>query len=574
MGVAIRESRFRTFVAVSVVVAGFLGYLNTFTNEFVWDDASSILLHKHVQAPGQFFDLFREDQHAFGRGQGNFYRPLVAASFMVDFALSRAGPGLERPGKRVPAVSPFLFHLTNTAWHVAAALLVFALLRRVDAPRCIQGAVPFIFVLHPLHTEAVAYISGRADPMAATFMLASLWFALWEDSFGKRCAGAVLAPLCFAAALLCKESAAIFPGLLLLLTAAAPVRAGYGAARTTYFTRLIPFAVSVLVLFVYAYLRLTKLAFGPESGPPAVALGQRLVEAGQAFALYLRLLFVPTGLHMERTLEGVPTWVSLAGAGLLVLCLMLMAAGVRRKEHRLVIAMGWFLITWFPISGIAPLNAPMAEHWMYLPMIGLFWALAEWLHPKLTRPILQRAAVAGVFLVCVVFLGLTVARNRDWRDNETLFLATLEKNPRSARVHYNLAVTYEDLLGNLPDARRHYEEALVLYGEQRGRAAHVSGAALLSEPELEAHLSLGNINLEQHLYEEAIDHYTIVQAAPADTRLGALRATAAFGIGKCLLATGDSQGASQYFDQALVGRPDLTTEIERLAPDSGPSMEF
>ena len=67
-----------------VLVAGVLAYGNSFLGEFVWDDASSILLHEHVRDPAKFGQLFREDQHPFGRGQGNFYRPLLASSFMVD----------------------------------------------------------------------------------------------------------------------------------------------------------------------------------------------------------------------------------------------------------------------------------------------------------------------------------------------------------------------------------------------------------------------------------------------------------------------------------------------------------
>ena len=74
-------------VALLLALACVLAYANTFRGEWVWDDASSVLLHKHVRDPGKFFQLFREDQHAFGRGEGNFYRPLVSVSFMADYWL-------------------------------------------------------------------------------------------------------------------------------------------------------------------------------------------------------------------------------------------------------------------------------------------------------------------------------------------------------------------------------------------------------------------------------------------------------------------------------------------------------
>jgi hypothetical protein len=118
----------------TVALAALFAYSNTFGSDFVWDDASSILLHEHVKDPTKFAQLFAEDQHAFGRGQGNFYRPLVAASFMLDYALSRpAGPELVGPSG-VPELSPFLFHVTNLAWHLLCSLMLFALLTRLEAP--------------------------------------------------------------------------------------------------------------------------------------------------------------------------------------------------------------------------------------------------------------------------------------------------------------------------------------------------------------------------------------------------------------------------------------------------------
>ena len=75
-------------VSVAVCLLGTVAYVNTFDGEWVWDDASSVLLHQHVQDPSKLFQLFQEDQHAFGRGDGNFYRPLLSVTFMLDFLLS------------------------------------------------------------------------------------------------------------------------------------------------------------------------------------------------------------------------------------------------------------------------------------------------------------------------------------------------------------------------------------------------------------------------------------------------------------------------------------------------------
>ena len=547
------ERPFRLTAVLLLATAAFLAYANTFTGEFVWDDASSVLLHKHVQDPSKFFQLFREDQHAFGRGQGNFYRPLVSASFMLDFALSKPAAGEE--------LSPFLFHLTNAAWHAAAAILLFALLARVGAPRFVQLAASAVYVVHPLHTEAVAYISGRADMMSAAFMYAGLYVAARDRAgWGGSILAALLAGLCFICGLLSKEAAFIFP-LLAGLLIFRPVE-GVDRKAAVYARRSAVFVLSLAILGVYAVLRSTVLHFGTQT-TPETGLGERVVELLQAYALYLRLLIVPTGLHMERTLDGVGAATAVAGAVLLAVTVALAVFSWRRGQRRAAMGLVWFLITWLPISGLFPLNAPMAEHWMYLPMAGLLWAVAELAWAVAQKPAPRYAVVAAAYGLGVVFLALTVARNRDWHDNESIFLATLDKNPDSTRVRYNLAVTYEDLLHNPWAARRQYEGVIASYREQK-RGMLGGGKEEFWDEELESHLSLGGIYADRRQYGDAAAHFsTVMRVAPTESN-GPVRATAAFGLGQCFLATGDSRKALELFKQAAAGRPDLKGEIERL----------
>jgi len=547
------EPPFRLAAALLLGTAAFLAYANTFTGEFVWDDASSVLLHKHVQDPSKFFQLFREDQHAFGRGQGNFYRPLVSASFMLDYALSKPAAGEE--------LSPFLFHVTNAAWHAAAAILLFALLSRVGAPRFVQVAASAVYVVHPLHTEAVAYISGRADMMSAAFMYAGLYVSARDRAgWGGSTLAALLAGLCFVCALLSKEAAFIFP-LLAGLLIFRPVEGG-GRKAAVYARRSAVFVLLLAILGVYAVLRSTVLHFGTQT-TPETGLGERVVELLQAYALYLRLLIVPTGLHMERTLDGVGGATAAAGAILLAATVALTVFLWRRGQRRAAMGLVWFLITWLPISGLFPLNAPMAEHWMYMPMAGLLWAVAELAWAVAQKPAARYAVVAAAYGLGVVFLALTVARNRDWDDNERIFLATLDKNPDSTRVRYNLAVTYEDLLHNPWAARRQYEGVIASYREKK-RGMLGGGKEEFWDEELESHLSLGRIYADRRQYADAAEHFSTVMRVGPNESNGPIRATAAFGLGQCFLATGDSRKALELFKQAAAGRPELKVEIERL----------
>ncbi len=547
--------------AVAVCIAGLVAYSSTFSNDFVWDDASSVLLNKHIQDPRFLGQLFLEDQHPFGRGQGNFYRPLLAATFMLDFALSYSPPADGAPEAGIPKVSPFVFHLTSLAWHLSAALLLLVLLSRLRAPVFVRVAVPLVYVVHPLHTEAVAYISGRADMMSATFLFAALAFALWDASPIKRAIGATLASLCFIGGLLSKESATIFPILLLLFVVLRP--APESERKAEYLRRAIPLVPALVLLAVYAYLRTTVLKFASASAPET-SFGGRLLETCQAFGYYIRLIFVPTSLHMERTFSGIEWGMVLLGAISLAACVAAFALSLRSGQRRIALGIGWFLATWFPVSGLIPLNAPMAEHWMYVPLAGFLWALAEAAALGWQRPAVRTSACLAAWAAGVCFLALTVARNKDWRDNETIFRDTLAKNPNSIRVHYNLAVTYEDLLKNEAGARRHYESVLALYKEQKKRGPSARGAVSFWDEELESHLSLGRIFFEQGQFNAAAEHYMAVVSISPDEAHRPMIGAAALNLGKCYVQMGDGRRAGEAFKKALSIDPGLKPEIQRI----------
>jgi hypothetical protein len=277
---------------------------------------------------------------------------------------------------------------------------------------------------------------------------------------------------------------------------------------------------------------------------------------------------------MERTLADATGWTALAGAILLLLCIGLLVETIAHNRRRMALGIGWFLLTWLPISGLFPLNAPMAEHWLYVPLAGFLWALAEKVgtvthFPRLSSPVRpkrnrQKMGYCPYFFLgawCVMLIALTVARNPAWRDNETIFRDTLAKNPNSARVHYNLAVTYEDILKNLPGAKRHYEDVIEIYKKQK-RAA---GREAYYDDELEAYNSLGKIYLQQGDYQAAAERYRTVLSVGGSEKNAALLASSAFGLGKCFLAMGDLQRAGELFKKAVALDPSLKGEVQRLA---------
>ena len=183
----------------AVALAAFLTYINTLNNGFVLDDFGLILFNDAVRTFDAAF-LLTSDYWAGYEGRiSGLYRPLTTLSLALEFHLW---------GER-----PELFHLTNTLLHAANALLVYSLGRHLGKAAIGLGA-GLLFATHPLHSEAVAYVAGRADLLASLFALAALNCSLRARQTGKT-RWRALAVLALAPGLLCKEQAAIVPGLLL-----------------------------------------------------------------------------------------------------------------------------------------------------------------------------------------------------------------------------------------------------------------------------------------------------------------------------------------------------------------------
>ncbi|MBI2421593.1 MAG: hypothetical protein HYV27_02105 [Candidatus Hydrogenedentes bacterium] len=554
-------------IATMIVLCGVIVYANTLDGEWVWDDASSVLLHKDVQNPASLLELFKKDQHAFGRGAGNFYRPMVSVTFMADYALTPK-PADTSPSVLARELPPFYFHLSNMAWHIAAALSLFALLRLLGAPVWVQAAACLVFVVHPLHTEAVAYISGRADMLSATFLFLGLYCALQDGTAGRRALYWSASALCFVLGLLSKESSLIFPLLLAALIALRPLPgnvSGIAAKRAYYFPRLAPLAMALGVLVVYALLRSSVLQFATPQESASSAFGTRFVETGQAFWFYMVRLFYPVHLHMEQTLSGVSGLTALLGYACLGLIAAALVVSRLMGQHRVAMGLGWFILTWLPISGLFPLNAPMAEHWMYVPMAGFWWAVAEVVYAAVPEGAAAvRNGVVYVFVLLLMALG--AARNQDWHSNERLYEATLRENPHTTRVRYNLAVTHQDISGNAAGARRNFEALLDVYAQQKaGRGEE--GMLLLEE--IDVHRSLAHIAMAEDDFATALKHLMPLVRLPESDQNRPELARDTMDAGKCFLALGDVTSADQAFGRAAQLVPETrmyTLDLLKGAP--------
>ncbi len=552
-----RRSRLFPLVIVFLV---FLVYANALVNGFVYDDGALIVNNPFLGSWKYLGRIFTTTLFAGAGYASRYYRPLQLFTFLTDYSVWK--------------LNPFGYHLTNIVLHALCALLVFFLLRRLLGNARVAFITAGLFAVHPINTQAVTYVSGRADPLGAGLMLASLLFYLaGRDPDGKK-AGRWLAfsLATFALALLVKEIALILPLALLLLDVTFPVPAG----KKGFFRRYLPF---IVVAAIYLFIRQRVIAgveLPPSPGPPPLDI--RLFTLPRIVLLYLGLLFLPLNLHIERDVSFsrslLEPSVILPLAGLAVIVYFFIRSF--RRERPVFFAGAWFFLFLFPSFNVIPLVAPVAEHWLYLPAIGLY-LLAGLAVDRLlagnrkSRSFVTMAALAVLF---AFYSSLTVRRNRDWKDNFTFYRETLRHNPLSFRAHTGLGLVYRTA-GRLDEAIAEYQTALQIkpdYPEarinlgsayfQKGMfaeaAAAYTAALKLGQHRNEIYINLGNSYAAWGKPAEAIEIYR------ESLKLNPVQSEAHFRLGIVYHQQNLFTEAEAEYQKALALRPDYPAALNNL----------
>jgi protein O-mannosyl-transferase len=446
-------SKLNWTAAACLVLAAALVYSNSFNGIFQFDDRPSIL----------------EDQRlanfpTFAAHARSMIRPLTRLTFLIDRGLY---------GDR-----PAGYHLLNLLLHCGSGLLVFAIVaaavrrvrslsRDIPSPDASGGldAVPFaaalLFVVHPLGTETVTYMSGRATGMAAFFFLLSVYLFVVatapETNRRKRLLSHAAALLCFVLALLSKETAAALPLVLLLWQAVLggdqfgeeAGRPGRAAAFGRSSRVLAPYWL-LLVLLVGVASLIPRYAALARASLETRSLFENLLTQANAVAYALTLFVLPSRLNFDHDL---PVHGSLfewpAPLAVAILAAITVAAWwIARRAPLVAFGLAWFLACVLPTNSVVPRYDILSERNLYLPSIGLFMAAAAtaahavaFLSPvrsRLARP----AAAALLMLVAAVFAFETVRRNEIYGSEVAFWSDAARKSPLKARPHNNLGHAY------------------------------------------------------------------------------------------------------------------------------------
>jgi Flp pilus assembly protein TadD len=556
-----------------VAAAAAVVYMNSLPNEFVWDDVWLVVDNPDIAEPSlaSLKNFFTRDLGYFFE-KSNFYRPLQALSYMVDRMLWGLNAGA--------------FRSVNILLHTLNSLLVFLLLLRYFRNRTVCLFSALFFAVHPVNTSAVAYVAGRADLLALFFLLGATWAFVRSMDTGRNIWRAA-AGVFFLAALLTKEICVFWP--LVVYVGARDLSPP--GDRKVKGSALRFAAGTALMSAVYILLRLTVLRFASFSvqAENVPSLFRRVLALGPAVLTYLRLLVLPYDLRMDRDFN-IPPGLHDPRVLLSILILAALVLVLKRpagKSRLFRFGGAWFLVFLVPsLNVLLPLNSPLSEHWLYIPMPGICFILALGLTAAIRKLPAGKSAGYVILGVLVGAYGLvTVEMNRVWRSEETLFSYITRFREINPRANYNLGRIHlqrgriEEALDELEKAVRlredYYEAWLALSvaylrnGEPVRSRKSFERAVQLEPDRVRGYLLYAQALREKGKGEQAIKVYKdALRLAPSDPR-------AYNGLGVTYAATGERRKALEIWKEGLEnspGSPEIISNLnamkKRLAVDT------
>ncbi|MGE4131229.1 MAG: tetratricopeptide repeat protein [Bdellovibrionales bacterium] len=412
-----------------------MAYSNIYSNQYLLDDEFLLEKNRYIKDLDYFDRIFTSSSTMGAGGTDSFYRPMQTLAYFVTY--------------QIFGMSKAAFHALNLFFHFLNALLIYLLARRRLSLSMGFAVLPaLLWGLHPLHTEAVTYMSATADPLHTLFVLLAVFFLERRG----------LAAFFFFLGLLSKESAIVFPALACVwigVKSSAPFR--LSTYRPTW-----PFWLMALA---YLIARKTFLnfddtfSFYKEANIYTENIHYRLFTFLATLPDYLGLLFWPHDLHMERNFPVFASfWLWPPMVGFLLLLLgFIFSWRERGRDFRPVSLMFfWFMAAHVPHTGVLlPVNSLFLEHWMYLPSVGLVLGAGSLLARKISY-----RWVWAVAIPCALALGYkTYTQNAVWQDPITFYEHILSLDRGNSRVQNNLAMAYGES-GQTERAIEHYLKAI------------------------------------------------------------------------------------------------------------------
>lgn len=469
---------------------GFAIYGDVINGAFVWDDFDNVVNNTFIRSPSNVSDFFTKNLIAGAGKTIDWYRPILLVSYSIDYSLW--------------GLNPIGYHIVNILFHIVSAAILFIIVNKLFNKTTIAWWASILFLIHPVQTEAVSYISGRADLLIVFFLLLSFYFFLLfhkSANHKKRTTFFTLSLFSFSIALFSKETAFIFPGILLLYHITFNEKINTTQIKQAFITAT-PF---IFMSGAYLILRLMVLNFSGTFSSAGENIFQRTLVFIKLLPEYWWILIAPMGLHY-RVVRNIDASVGdLAVIFSLAIIISVIFSIIWFKKYRkiLLFGFGWFFLSIFPASNtIVPINFLIGERWLYLSAIGLFISTAFFLDVLLQK--FSKSEEVRFFIMSLLiiysafFIVIGIDRNLDWKEETTILAHTLIYAPDDAHLHTDLAIAYAE--------KGEYEKALTEFQK----------AANLNPNEYNIYFNIGVLYENIRNFEKALEAYERVVVLKAD----------------------------------------------------------
>ena len=423
---------------VFAVLAVAICFSNSLPNDFILDDYQIIAINPAIRSVSPVHLL--SVPYWGSTSNAGIYRPLTLFSFSLEYPLWNRWPGGYR--------------LVNLLLHAITGILVFALARGLLQSNTAAWAAGALYLVHPVHTEPVIELTGRAELLAAMFFIAA-WLLFRRGNY-------VLCGIAFLLSLLSKENAIVFPAVIVLdrwITEGSfrKVFAGFDASK-----RFAPVAVAAAV-----YLGFRRWALGSMLIPESVqyfngrwTLFERELTSGRVFLKYFQLLLAPVTVTGDYDYNSIPLahardWDAWLGL-LLIAASIVFAIRIVKKQPVISLAILFFYIALLPVSNwIVPTSLLMTERHLYLPSLSICLIAATiWA----SIPAIQVRRIIAVGVMAVAGL-LCIAHNYVWRDNLSFYGNIVRVLPNNLRGRQGYGVALLEA-GRPVEAREQFEAGI------------------------------------------------------------------------------------------------------------------
>lgn len=478
----------------AAAAVGILCYINSLNCNFCFDDLSAVVENEDLRPDTPLLHLFRNDFWGTPMSQDGShksYRPLTVASFRINYALGE--------------LSPWGYHLLNVLLHAVVCYMFVCLSNMILNDSMSSLMCGLLFAVHPIHTEAVAGVVGRAESLSAIFFIAS--FICYTQSVGDDyrtqfiyLIGSIV--LC-GVSTLCKEQGITVVAVCcvydLFIAHRVDVTELLESLKQIMSTQVFPkwfrpvfIRCSVLLLgtLFLMFLRIrimgAELPVFTQFDNTAAASPTPTRQLTFAYLLFINtgLLLLPLHLCCDWTMQTVPLiesitdWRNVGTIGFFISMILLCwycAFGKEGEKKGVIAALSLLVFPFVPASNFFfPVGFVVAERILYVPSMGFIllvvigWRkLRDW----------HRPFCNVLITITLIFMALkTINRNPAWFNDETLFKDAIKVNPLNAKLYNNLGHVYEDR-GDLLTAESYFHQAVDIQVDDIG--GHINMGRIL-----------------------------------------------------------------------------------------------